>query len=225
MIPYKDLTPSQKIPVVTLVLIAANMAVFIYELLLPSPLSIRFIYRYAVIPLEFKLGHNISISPGPIPLWSIFSGMFLHGGWLHLMGNMLYLWIFGDNVEGRMGSLRFLIFYLLCGTLATFAQIYADFNSEIPALGASGAIAGILAAYLRLFPKGRIAVLVPVFYFLRSMILPAWVVLGFWILLQVLEAQVTSSPHQAGGIAYFAHLGGFVSGLLCMPLFARKKRR
>ncbi len=208
----------------TVLLIAVNVAVFIHQIFLPAGLETRFIYQYAVIPLEFRLGHNISLSPGFFPIFSIFTAMFLHGGWFHLIGNMLYLWIFGDNVEERMGSFRFLLFYLLCGVIATFAQIYANFHSTIPSLGASGAIAGVLAAYLRLFPRARVAVLVPIFVFLRSVILPAWLVLGLWILLQILEVQ-TQPIGQAGGVAYFAHIGGFVAGLLFMPLFLKKGSR
>jgi len=155
--------------------------------------------------------------------------MFLHAGLLHLIGNMLYLWIFGDNVEDRMGRIRFLLFYLLCGATATLAQIYSNFDSKIPALGASGAIAGILGAYIRFFPTARIVVLVPIFYFLRTVVMPAWLVLGGWVLLQVLQVQFTaSSTSGGGGVAYFAHLGGFVGGLLFAPLFTsrvgRKKR-
>jgi membrane associated rhomboid family serine protease len=223
LIPYKDLNPSERFPFVTVLLIAANVAVFLYEVFLPAPMSERFVYRFAVIPLEFKIGGNISLSPGLPPIVSVFTAMFLHGGWFHVIGNMLYLWIFGDNVEDRMGPVRFLLFYLLCGIAATFAQIYGSFASKIPVLGASGAIAGVLAAYLRLFPKARIAVLVPIFYFFRVVVLPAWLILGLWVLLQVAEVQVNPAK-EAGGIAYFAHIGGFVAGLLFMPLFVRKRR-
>ncbi len=223
MIPYKDLHPSKRFPVVTVLLIAANVGVFLYQVFLPEPLSTDFIYRFSVIPYEFKLGRNLSISPGLPPFVSVFTAMFLHGGWFHIIGNMLYLWIFGDNVEERMGSVRFFLFYLLCGFVATFAQIYASFGSKIPALGASGAIAGVLASYLRLFPSARIAVLVPIFYFFRVVVLPAWLVLGFWILLQILEVQV--APVKAtGGVAYFAHIGGFLAGLLLMPLFIKRRK-
>lgn len=225
MIPYKDLAPAHRFPFVTLLLVAANVLVFLYEFFLPEPAATEFIYRYSVIPLEFRLGHNTELSPGLPPFATVFTSMFLHGGWLHLIGNGLYLWVFGDNVEDRMGPVRFLIFYLLCGTVATFAQIYSNFRSDIPALGASGAIAGVLAAYLRLYPKGRVAVLVPVFYFLRSVVLPAWVVLGLWFLLQIVEARMApASQANAGGVAYFAHIGGFVAGLLFMPLFMPGKR-
>lgn len=223
MIPYKDLNPSRKFPFVTVLLIAANVAVFLYEIFLPEGLATRFLYRYAVIPLEFKVGHNLAASPGLSPLYTVFTALFLHGGWLHLIGNMLYLWIFGDNIEERMGRVRFFLFYLLCGVVATFVQIYGSFDSKIPALGASGAIAGVLAAYLRLYPRAKIAVLIPIFILFRSVILPAWLVLGFWILLQVMEVQLAGSQ-PAGGVAYFAHIGGFVAGLLLMPLFVRRRR-
>ena len=148
--------------------------------------------------------------------------MFLHGGWLHLLGNMLYLWIFGDNVEDRFGRIRFLVFYLLCGAVAGLAQVYSHFDSRLPTLGASGAVAGILASYLVQFPRARIAVLVPVFYFLRTFILPAWLVLGGWILLQI--ASLKLQTQGAGGIALEAHIGGFLAGLLLTPLFRRKRR-
>ncbi len=209
----------------TILLISVNLAVFLYEMILPEPLASQLIYQYAVIPFEFKVGHNLSFSPGPLPFFlSIITALFLHGGWLHVIGNMLYLWIFGDNVEDRMGPFRFLLFYFFCGIVATLAQIYAHPDSEIPALGASGAIAGVLAAYLRLFPKARVAVLVPIFYFLRSVVLPAWAVLGVWFLLQIVEVQVTGAHANAsGGIAYFAHMGGFIAGLLLTPLFLKKK--
>jgi membrane associated rhomboid family serine protease len=225
VIPYKDLAPSHRFPFVTILLIAVNVAAFLYQIFLPEPAATEFVYRYAVIPLEFRLGHNIELSPGLAPILSIFTAMFLHGGWLHLIGNMLYLWIFGDNVEDRMGPFRFLIFYLLCGVIATLAQIYSDFRSDIPALGASGAIAGILAAYLRFYPKAQVAVLVPVFYFLRSVLLPAWLVLGLWFLIQILESHLPGSGTGGGGVAYFAHIGGFVAGLLFMPLFVRMRKR
>ncbi len=225
MIPYKDLNRSKKFPWATLLIIGINVALFGYQLSLPEKQLDHFFYQYAVIPYEFKVGHNIALSPGLLPIFSIFTAMFLHGGWFHIIGNMLYLWIFGDNIEEAMGGVRFLFFYLLCGLIATFVQIYTNFNSMIPALGASGAIAGVLAAYLRLFPRAKIAVLVPVFVFLRSVILPAWMVLGFWILLQILEVQTTPARSMAGGVAYFAHIGGFGAGLLLTPIFLKKKRR
>lgn len=224
MIPYKDLNTSSRFPIITVLLILVNVGIFLYMLSLSEWAIDRFVYRYAVIPYEFKIGHNIASSPGPFPLFSIFTAMFLHGGWLHLIGNMLYLWIFGDNIEDTLGSFRFLIFYFLCGIIATFSQIYTSFTSSIPSLGASGAIAGILAAYLRLFPRARIAVLVPIFFFLRTIIVPAWLVLGLWILLQIGEVHL-SKPSESGGIAYFAHIGGFVAGILLLPLLKPSRQR
>jgi len=224
MIPYKDLVPSRRFPFMTVLLIAINVLVFLYQVVLPEPVATRFVYQYAVIPLEFRLGHNAEISPGIPPFLSIFTAMFLHGGWLHLIGNMLYLWIFGDNVEEVLGPFRFPIFYLLCGVVASLVQIYSNFRSDIPALGASGAIAGILAAYIRLYPKAKVAVLVPVFYFLRSVILPAWLVLGLWFLIQILEAHMLPVK-DTGGVAYFAHIGGFVAGLLFLPLLRPRTTR
>ncbi len=214
MIPYKDLHPSSRFPWITITLIAVNLGVFLYQVFLPESQEIRFIEHYAVVPAHFH---------GP----TVLTALFLHGGLFHLIGNMLYLWIFGDNVEDRMGPIRFLFFYLLCGIVATVAQLYANLQSTLPALGASGAIAGILAAYLRLFPKAKIAVLIPIFYFFRTIILPAWLVLGFWILLQFLEVRLAPSDvaQPTGGIAYFAHIGGFAAGFLLMPLFVRKKIR
>lgn len=226
MIPYRDLTPSRSIPVVTLFLIAVNLAVFIYQMTLPRPEAIDLLYRYAAIPLEFKMGHNLSRSMGPHPILNILTASFLHGGLLHLIGNMMYLWIFGDNIEDKLGKIRFVIFYLLCGALSILIQVYADFDSKIPIVGASGAIAGVLGAYLRLFPRGKIVVLIPIFYFLRRAILPAWVVLGGWILIQILSIQL-SPLHTQGGVAYYAHIGGFLIGLILLPAFSpsRVKKR
>jgi len=223
VIPYKDLAPKRRFPYITILMIAINVGVFAYMLFLPEAEYTKFIYRYSVIPLEFKLGKNIAVSPGFPPIFSIITAMFLHGGWLHIIGNMLYLWIFGDNVEDRMGAVRFFLFYFLCGIVATLAQIYGSFGSEIPALGASGAISGVLAAYLRLYPKAKVAVLIPIFFFLRSVLLPAWLVLGFWFVAQILETQL-SPVKDAGGVAYYAHIGGFVAGFLLLPLFTKKAK-
>ncbi|MBI2981279.1 MAG: rhomboid family intramembrane serine protease [Deltaproteobacteria bacterium] len=149
--------------------------------------------------------------------------MFLHGGFLHIGSNLLYLWIFGDNVEDRLGPFRFLIFYLLCGLIAALVQIYSDFDSRLPALGASGAIAGVLGAYLLLFPRAKVLVLVPILYFFRTFVVSAWIVLGGWVLLQLI--QVYGPARASTGVALYAHLGGFVAGLLLLPAFNRKRRR
>lgn len=231
MIPYKDLSSKNRFPPLTFLLILVNVAVFVYEVTLPQGRALPFLYRYAAIPLEFKLGHNLANSTGPIPLLSVCSALFLHSGLLHLGGNMIYLWIFGNNVEACFGKVRFVLFYLLCGALSIFIQIYAQFDSRVPIIGASGAIAGVLGAYIRGFPSTRIGVLIPIFYFLRKAVLPAWLVLGGWIVLQVLA--VHFSPLQTtGGVAYYAHIGGFLAGILLFPAFVKegqiaqtKKRR
>lgn len=230
MFPYQDLIRRRHFPWMTLLLILANVATFIYQASLSRAASLQFLFRYATIPIEFKLGSNLPISENLPPPLSLFTSLFLHGGLFHLVGNMLYLWVFGDNIEDRIGSFRFLLFYLVCGVAATFAHIYADFDSRLPIVGASGAIAGVLAAYLWLHPTTPIKVLVPIFFFLRTVILPAWLVLGGWILLQVLEVSFRKffplqTMQGGGGIAYVAHIGGFVAGLLLTPLFIKGKRR
>ncbi|MBI2067380.1 MAG: rhomboid family intramembrane serine protease [Deltaproteobacteria bacterium] len=223
MIPYQDIQKTRHFPFVTILLILINASVFAYQLLLPPPGSNRLLYEFAVIPLEFKRGGNLPFSMGPIPIVTTFTSLFLHGGILHLIGNMLYLWIFGDNVEDRLGPVRFLIFYTLCGIIASFTQVYANFNSEIPMVGASGAIAGVLGGYLWIAPKAKVKVLIPVFYFLRTAILPAWIVLTGWALIQFLHVQL-APPNASGGIGYYAHIGGFVAGLLLLPAFRRRRR-
>lgn len=211
MIPYKDLNRTHHFPWMTIFLILINVFAFGLELFLPPEASKELIHRYAIIPYAFKVG--------PPPVITLFTSMFLHGGFLHLGSNLLYLWIFGDNIEDRLGPFRFLVFYLLCGLIAAVVQIYSDFDSRIPALGASGAIAGVLGAYLFLFPRAKVMTLVPVFYFLRTIVLPAWLVLGGWVLLQLL--QVYGPEGASGGIALYAHLGGFVAGLLLLPAFQK----
>jgi membrane associated rhomboid family serine protease len=178
------------------------------------------ITQYALIPAELLRGEDLPPTI-PIPLWlTILTSMFLHGGLMHLLGNMLYLWIFGDNVEDAMGPIRFLAFYLLCGVAAALAQIAIDPGSAVPLIGASGAIAGVLAAYFMLFPYARVLTLIPIFFFLRLIPVPAVLLLGFWFLLQVISG--AGSLGAGGGVAWFAHIGGFVAGaLLVFPLRRR----
>ena len=176
--------------------------------------------QYSLIPAELLSGRDLPPSI-PIFLWlTVLTSMFLHGGILHLLGNMLYLWIFGDNVEDAMGSVRFLAFYLLCGIVAALAQIAIGPGSSIPMVGASGAIAGILAAYLMLFPKSRVLTLVPLFFFLRLVAVPAVFLLGFWFLWQVIAG--VGSFGSSGGVAFFAHIGGFIAGLFLVFPFRHR---
>jgi membrane associated rhomboid family serine protease len=198
-----DNTARRSLPVVTYALIALNVLFFLAELSAGEP----FIQRWAFIPQRFGLD-----PAGTIP--TIFTAMFMHAGWLHLGGNMLYLWIFGDNVEDRFGPVWFLIFYLVCGIAATFAQYWAAPGSSIPNVGASGAIAGILGSYLLLFPHARVRVLL----YNQIVLMPAVMVLGFWIALQIFAGAgslfTTSQSEDVGGVAYMAHVGGFVAGFL-----------
>jgi membrane associated rhomboid family serine protease len=195
-----DNTTRRTVPVVTYALIVANVLFFFVELSGGEP----FIYQWSVIPRQ------LVSSPGT-EFPTIFTSMFMHAGWLHLLGNMLYLWIFGDNVEDSFGHAKFLVFYVLCGIAATFAQLVFNMNSNIPNLGASGAIAGVLGAYILLFPRGQVRVLMG-----RGVIpMPALVVIGFWIVLQLISGVGSiSNTAETGGVAYMAHIGGFVAGLV-----------
>jgi len=196
-------------PIVTYGMIALNVIFFFIEMSGGEP----FIIRWSVVPRE--LVNN----PGE-EFITIFTSMFMHAGWAHLIGNMLYLWIFGDNIEDHIGHVKFLVFYLICGIAATFAQVAVNSASGIPNLGASGAISGVLGAYLVMFPNGRVNVLMG-----RGIVqLPALVVLGLWIALQLfLGFGSLSSPTEGGGVAYMAHIGGFVTGLVLAFLFGRSR--
>jgi membrane associated rhomboid family serine protease len=210
LFPIGDDNSSRKtMPVVTYTLIALNVLFFFVELSGGEP----FIQRWSVVP------RRLVNDPGG-DFVTVFSSMFMHGGWLHLAGNMLYLWIFGDNVEDRLGHLKFLLFYLLCGIGATLAQVAFTANSNIPNLGASGAIAGVLAAYLILFPKGQVRVLMG-----RGIVpMPALMVIGLWIALQFINGvgSITESA-ETGGVAYMAHIGGFVAGLVLTFVFGGRR--
>jgi membrane associated rhomboid family serine protease len=209
-----DNTQRRSLPVVTFALIAANLVFFLIELSGGDP----FIQQWAFIPRRFGLD--------PSGAWpTIFSAMFMHAGWLHLGGNMLYLWIFGDNVEDRFGPVRFLLFYLVCGIAATFAQYYVSPGSRIPNVGASGAIAGILGSYLLLYPHARVRVLL----YNQIVLMPAIWVLGFWIALQIFAGAgalfYTAQSEDTGGVAYMAHVGGFVAGFLITLAFRAAESR
>jgi len=220
----------RRTPVVVIALILINVAVFIYELSLQGQGGDalgRFIYSYGAVPVELR---NLEDYPPTIdyPIWvTAFTSMFMHGGWLHLIGNMLFLWVFGDNVEDNMGHARFILFYLLSGLGAVGLQMMIDTTATTPMVGASGAISGVLAAYLILFPKGRVRVLVWLGIFVTVISLPALVVIGFWIVLQFISGIATVGPDtaQTGGVAYFAHIGGFVTGLAAIFIFRGRGAR
>jgi membrane associated rhomboid family serine protease len=213
MLPVRDVIPSQTVPVATVSLIAINGLVFLHEfsLVAHSPAALdSFIEVYGFIPALFT-----------IP--TIFTSMFLHGGWMHLFGNMLSLWIFGDNIEDRLGHGRYVIFYLLCGAIATLAHFFSDPSSQIPTVGASGAIAGVMGAYFVLYPHSRVLMWMPIFFLFE---VPAVFFLGFWFLTQLLSG-VTSglaSSGQVGGVAFWAHVAGFAAGAALVKVFARPER-
>jgi membrane associated rhomboid family serine protease len=207
---------------VTMGLIALNVLAFFLELGQPSEGALQsFIQAWGVVPREYAAGRDLAPHI-PLPFWStLFTSMFLHGGWAHLGGNMLYLWIFGDNLEKAMGSLRFVVFYLACGIGAGLAHVLFNSGSDVPTVGASGAISGILGGYLMLFPRNRVRVLT------RSgvMAVPAAYMLGVWILIQLVSSVGSIAPTaQGGGVAYLAHVGGFVVGLVLVRFFASRGR-
>jgi membrane associated rhomboid family serine protease len=217
MIPLKDDNPTASFPWVTIGLITINCLVFLYQFSLGVYGMQKFILKAGAIPYEITHIKDIyPVASVPIPL-TLFSAMFMHGGFTHIIGNMLYLWIFGDNVEDAMGHIRFIFFYLLCGILASMLHILTDVNSTIPMVGASGAIAGILGAYFILYPRTRVLTLIFFFFFIRIIRIPAVIILGFWFILQILNAQ------SGGGVAWYAHIGGFLAGALLIEPFTNRK--
>lgn len=221
MIPLRDDNPSSSAPLVTYLLIAVNVVVFLYMLSLGSEAAIeRFVFAWGAIPGEITGragGDPVSEYP------TLISSMFMHGGWAHLLGNMLYLWIFGDNVEDMMGHGGFLVFYLLTGLAAVWAHILTSPASRIPLVGASGAIAGVLGAYLALFPRAHIISLVIFGFFIRTVAVPAMLFLPIWFLMQFLQGVATLGADTAG-VAWWAHIGGFVAGFVLVWFFARRRR-
>nr|WP_278003313.1 rhomboid family intramembrane serine protease [Nodosilinea sp. TSF1-S3] len=225
VVPLKDYNPGLRTPYVTYGLIVLNIALFIYELSLPAYGLTDFFHAWAVVPEEFSTSLTTGVSAVNAEEWlTLVTGQFLHGGFLHLAGNMLYLWIFGNNVEDQMGHGRFLLFYLLCGVLANLAQWFFAMGSAIPSLGASGAIAGVMGAYIFRFPEVRILTLVPLGPFPLPLRIPALFYLGIWFVQQAFYGFAslgapTMIGMESGGIAYWAHAGGFAIGALLGPLF------
>jgi membrane associated rhomboid family serine protease len=219
MIPLRDSTPSSTAPVVVYAIIATCVAVFLYTVGLGSEARIEAFYTsFGAVP------HAVTTA-APGAYWGLLTSMFLHGGWLHLGGNMLFLWVFGDNIEDAMGHFRFVIFYLLTGLIATFSHIVTQPASAVPLVGASGAIAGVLGGYLVLYPRAHILSLVFLGYFARVVELPAVVVLGLWFLIQVMQGFVALGSSDVASIAFWAHVGGFVAGVVLVKLFAARRRR
>ncbi len=213
MIPLRDHLPGRSTPIVVFLLILINVLVFVYEYSLSEARLESFVTSYGMIPFEITRGQDIGPA-GPEPIYAtLFSSMFMHGSWLHLGGNMLYLWIFGNNVEDVFGRIGFLIFYLLVGLAGHLGQILISPASQVPLIGASGAIAGVMGAYLAFFPRARVDTLLIYFVFIRVVALPALYVLGFWILIQFLQGALDMGG-AGGGVAWWAHIGGFAAGFL-----------
>jgi membrane associated rhomboid family serine protease len=236
--PLKDNIPTLRFPVVTVTLIAINVIAYFFwqrgGLTLGEPSSQHFVchlYDYAEIPYEVTHpGEQVGVrgcAPPTAPTWvTVFTAMFMHGGLLHLGGNMLFLWIFGNNVEDSMGRVKFVLFYLLGGIAATALQLVIGPDSTVPNLGASGAIAGVLGGYLILFPRARVITVIFIVFFFTIIELPALVILGFWFVQQILFGYFDlNSAGENGGVAYFAHVGGFAFGLLAIKLFADERKR
>jgi membrane associated rhomboid family serine protease len=222
MIPLKDDNPTRTVPFVNYALIVACVLVFLWEVSLGERTQAA-IYAYGLIPDVLLGDARLPPELAVVPAWmTVFTSMFLHGGWMHLIGNMLYLWIFADNVEDRLGHGRFVVFYALCGVAAALAQALPDPDSQIPMVGASGAISGVLGAYLLMFPRAHVLVLLPLGPLAQLVRLPALLVLGLWFAMQLLS-EMFSAP--GAGVAFRAHIGGFVAGLLLLPVFRRRERR
>lgn len=218
MIPLKDDNPTSTYPYVTIGLITINILVFVYEISIGSNL-VPFLNRYGAKPL-FVL-RMTSPYGYPSPFETVFTSMFLHGGLLHIAGNMLYLWIFGNNIEDSTGHFRFIIFYLLSGIIAVYTFSLVNPVSTTPMVGASGAVSGVLGAYLILFPRAKVLTLVPFGFYMQIIKVPAILVLGLWILVQIISGSVSGSA--GGGVAWFAHIGGFVAGMILIGLFKKRK--
>lgn len=226
MLPIRDRMPTYRFPLVTILLILANVIVFALQMLVLGAAGEnalqQAVYQFGVVPAR------VAEAPAAPLTWLTFvTSMFMHGGFMHILGNMLYLWIFGNNVEDVMGRFWFTVFYFLCGFAASAAQVVASWGSNVPGIGASGAIAGVLAAYLLFFPAARVDTLIFLGYFARIASLPAVLVLGLWFVLQLFNGVLSVGVGAAtGGVAWFAHIGGFLAGLiLCLPWIAQARRR
>ena len=216
MIPIRDRNPSGTFPYVTIGIIIINVLIFLYELSLGSGLG-EFIMKFGVVPLKVSYYSQVPDLTFINTFFPFISSMFLHGGFIHLIGNMWFLWIFGDNIEDKLGHFKFIAFYFLCGIIASSVHVFFNSQSNVPCVGASGAIAGVLGAYMVTFPRARVVTIVPLFVFIQVMELPAIVVLGFWFVIQFFNgaASITASASGAG-VAWWAHIGGFAAGVIIL---------
>lgn len=219
MLPLRDTIHSYSFPIVNWILIGVNAFIFLFEVTLPEAAANRLLLNFGLVPARLNLDQPALLLQNPLPLFTLFSHMFLHGGWLHLLSNMWTLYIFGDNVEDRMGSGRYLLFYLLGGLAAGLLQAAINPDSNVPAIGASGAIAGVLGAYFLLYPHSRVISLVPFFFLPWFIEIPAIIYLGIWFISQLFSGLVSLGTVAAGGVAWWAHIGGFIFGMLFYRLF------
>ncbi len=217
MIPIRDRVPTHNFPAVNYALIAVNIIVFIFQWLAGANQE-AMIYEFALIPANVTAGLDVG------DVRDIFTSMFMHGGLLHIAGNMLYLWIFGDNVEDNLGKVKYLLFYLVGGVVASLAHIVSSPNSQIPTVGASGAIAAVLGAYLVLYPSAKVETFIPLGFFMRLAVLPASIVLGLWFVLQLFNGVMTIGAADVGGVAFWAHIGGFLAGVVMALLFGTRRK-
>lgn len=214
MIPLKDMTPRRSMPVITLLLIAANILVFVYQVSLPAEAGEALIKTYGLVPARMSMalaGRHYTMEQALVPLVTC---MFLHGGILHILGNMLFLWIFGGNVEDQLGPIPYLLFYFVCGIGSGLAQVIFSWGSHVPSIGASGAISGVLGAYVVFFPGSRILTLIPLFIIWFTWRIPAVVFIGLWFVIQFLSGVTALGAADTGGVAWWAHVGGFLLGML-----------
>ena len=229
MIPIRDNVPARRDPWLIYAIIAANVAVFLHEISLHPALLHRFIYRWGVVPALFlRPEAALQLRLQTAPLVTLFTSMFIHGGWLHIISNMWALWLFGDNVEDRLGHARFLFFYLACGVAAMLAHVLLNPSSTVPAVGASGAIAGVMGAYLLFYPLARMIVMIPIFFYPFFFELPAALYILIWAWTQFTSGTITLlTGYNGGGVAFWAHVGGFIAGMILAPLLcdggSRKK--
>jgi membrane associated rhomboid family serine protease len=231
MIPLRDDQPRSTTPFVNYFIIGLNVLAFLFELSISAQGRRElnaFVFQFGVVPLHFEraLAGSTHYTLGTT-LPTILTSMFLHGGWLHIIGNMWFLWIFGDNIEDYLGHFRYLIFYLLCGIAAAVTHILFNFTSNEPTVGASGAIAGVMGAYIVLYPRARVLTLVILIVFFTFWWIPAWVFLGYWFVLQFLSGAATAiaeTSRGTGGIAFWAHVGGFLAGILLIKIFPQRAR-
>src|SRR5579872_3328481 len=215
MFPIRDTQPSYSKPVVTVLIIVVNLLVFLFEFSLDPYMLNAFIAHYGLIP-----------DPRYFHVSAIFTSMFVHGGWLHVLGNMWFLWIFGDNIEDILGHEKFLIFYLLCGVAAALTQVFFSPDSRVPMVGASGAIAGVMGAYMIKFPRSRIVTVIFIFVFFTWLEIPAWFMLIYWFAIQFISGvgSISETQYAQGGTAFFAHVGGFIVGMILVNLLGARQR-